>query len=77
MRLRGLSGDKFSQIYYQGLRELWEQELEVLHERADLVGNEQRKQDMLTQLAVLNGFCQQSQPFASPFYWAGFICQGM
>jgi CHAT domain-containing protein len=25
----------------------------------------------------LDRYCQKPYPFASPYYWAGFICQGM
>ncbi len=27
--------------------------------------------------ATLQGYCTMDRPFESPFYWAGFICQGM
>jgi CHAT domain-containing protein len=26
---------------------------------------------------LLREYCEADQPFASPYFWAGFICQGM
>jgi CHAT domain-containing protein len=26
---------------------------------------------------TLKSYCQQERPFAHPFYWAAFVCQGM
>jgi CHAT domain-containing protein len=29
------------------------------------------------QAGILDRFCQQAHPFADPYYWAGFTCQGL
>jgi CHAT domain-containing protein len=26
---------------------------------------------------ILSRYCESDRPFEAPFYWAGFICQGM
>jgi CHAT domain-containing protein len=29
------------------------------------------------QKGEIDRLCQETRPFASPYYWAGFICQGL
>jgi CHAT domain-containing protein len=42
------------------------------------IGSLERRYLSLENLfATLEFYCQQAYPFASPYYWAGFICQGM
>jgi CHAT domain-containing protein len=73
--------------YYQQL----DQHLQKLHQQAMTTAQEalaqgdenyQKHQQTAAKIALqINGtlpqHCQEKYPFASPFYWAGFISQGL
>jgi CHAT domain-containing protein len=67
-------------------------ELKVQHQRGEITKEEFEQEDsalteIYLQLIALLGapdqegeidqLCQETRPFASPHYWAGFICQGL
>jgi CHAT domain-containing protein len=85
--LRTMTGEKLKNEYYQQLNQhlqnLYQQAVTAA-KNAQRQGNEdyQKYQQTVAKIAIqintiLPQHCQEKCPFVSPFYWAGFISQGL
>lgn len=86
-KLRTLAGEKLKNEYYQQL----DQHLQNLYQQAFTTAknaleqgdeNYPKYQQTAAKIdhqinSILPQHCQEKYPFASPFYWAGFISQGL
>ncbi|MEG5164298.1 CHAT domain-containing protein [Microcoleus sp. AT3-A2] len=66
-KLRSLTGDELSAKYKRQLEDYFEQQQKG-EQQAEIVKNVRLHLDLL---------CRQELPFVSPYYWAGFVSQGL
>ena len=87
-KLRGLSGDCLRREYKEELEQYLKQKLDRVKEK-EKVAKEKDDQEELAKLLkmeeilakqkqiTLPKYCEEAFPFASPYFWAGFIAQGL
>ena len=66
-KLRNLTGDELSAKYKRQLEEYFEQKLSG-ENKAEIIKNVRVRLDLL---------CRETLPFVSPYYWSGFVSQGL
>jgi CHAT domain-containing protein len=75
-KLRYLTGAELKTEYYQQLKDHLELQLSELKGRAEVDENTVKKIQYQTEKGLLDR-CHENYPFANPYYWAGFISQGL
>ncbi|HAZ43842.1 MAG TPA: hypothetical protein DDW76_07525 [Cyanobacteria bacterium UBA11369] len=66
-KLRNLTGDELSDIYKRQLEDYFEQQ-QWGENKVEIIKNVRVRLDLL---------CRERLPFVSPYYWSGFVSQGL
>ncbi|MFB2919878.1 CHAT domain-containing protein [Aerosakkonema funiforme] len=66
-KLRNLTGDELSAKYRQQLEDYFEQKLSG-ENKVEIINNVRLRLELL---------CRETLPFVSPYYWSGFVSQGL
>ena len=69
-RLRGLTGEQLKRDHAEAIEQMLLSQLEA-------TDDDKVKEKIQGQIDFLHDRCEQKYPFANPFYWAGFVSQGM
>jgi CHAT domain-containing protein len=85
VRLQNTTGKEFEQKYYSELVAFIDNEVNQINtEMKALTKGSDRWSDLQEQKGKLisikeslKPYCKSDRPFATPYFWAGFICQGM
>ena len=85
-KLRSLSGDCLRREYKQELEQYLTQKLNLVKEKIAREKDDQEELERLEHMEAiliqqkektLPKYCEKAFPFASPYFWAGFIAQGL
>ena len=69
-RLRSLTGEQLKKDHAEAIEEILTKQLHAIDDSTV-------KTQIKRQIRFLHDRCDQKYPFANPFYWAGFVSQGM